>query len=37
MNPKPDIGAILDVLSDVVEMIEILKSDVLTMMEELDE
>lgn len=33
---KPDIGAIADVLADVIEMIEMLKSDVLEMMEELE-
>tara|TARA_R100001163_G_C5060146_1_gene196907 strand:- start:1511 stop:1618 length:108 start_codon:yes stop_codon:yes gene_type:complete len=34
---KPDIGAIADVLSDVLELIEMLRGDVLQMMEDLEE
>ena len=33
---KPDIGAIADVLSDVLELIEMLRGDVLQMMEDLE-
>lgn len=33
---KPDIGAIADVLADVLELIEILRGDVLQMMEDLE-
>ena len=33
---KPDIGAIADVLSDVLELIETLRDDVIIMMEELE-
>ena len=34
---KPDIGAIADVLSDVLELIEMLRGDVLQMMEDSEE
>ena len=34
---QPDIGAIADVLSDVLELIEMLRGDVLQMMEDLEE
>ncbi len=34
---KPDIGAIADVLSDVLDLIEMLRGDVLQMMEDLEE
>ena len=33
---KSDIGAVLDVLSEVLELVEILRSDVILMMEERD-
>jgi len=33
---KPDIGAIADVLSDVLELIEMLRNDVLHMLEDLE-
>ena len=33
---KPDIGAIADVLSEVLELIETLRDDVIMMMEELE-
>lgn len=33
---KSDIGAIADVLSDVLELIETLRDDVIMMMEELE-
>jgi hypothetical protein len=36
MKPPKDTGAILDVLSDVLEMIEYLRADVIQMMEDHD-
>ena len=33
---KPDIGAIADVLSDVLELVETLRDDVIMMMEHYD-
>ena len=33
---KPDIGAIADVLSDIIELMDVLRNDVLLMMEDLE-
>jgi hypothetical protein len=33
---KPDIGAIADALSDIIELIDVLRSDVYKMMEDLE-
>ena len=34
---KPDIGAIVDVLGEVLELVDMLRLDVLKMIEELDQ
>ena len=33
---KPDMGAVLDVLSEVLELVEMLRDDVITMLEQYD-